>query len=110
MKVNGRTVTLMARLIDANEIRERIRHINSSVLSNEDAVLIMRMIDEQPTVDSVQVVRCKDCEHYCQHESTKGFCTLHSTFEVDSFTLERMYELEDVSENDYCWKAVRKGR
>ncbi len=35
------------------------------------------IVDEQPTVDAVEVVRCKDCKHW--HEET-GWCNEHSHF------------------------------
>ena len=38
---------------------------------------IRAMIDVQPQVDAVEVVRCKDCKHW--HEET-GWCTKHSHF------------------------------
>ena len=38
---------------------------------------IYRSISNAPTVDAVEVVRCKDCKHW--HEET-GWCTEHSHF------------------------------
>ena len=62
------------RLIDANRAMEIVRnqgiaHPNAYHLTNY-ATLILR---EAPTVDAVEVVRCKDCKHcdpennHCDH-------------------------------------------
>ena len=55
----------MRRLIDANRALEIVRdqgiaHPNAYHLTNY-ATLILR---EAPTVDAVEVVRCKDCKYY----------------------------------------------
>ena len=55
----------MARLIDADRAIEIVRsqgiaHPNAYHLTNY-ATLILR---EAPTVDAVEVVRCRDCKHY----------------------------------------------
>ena len=61
------------RLIDANRALEIVRdqgheHPNAYHLTNY-ATLILR---EAPTVDAVEVVRCKDCKYYWLPQ---GFCT-----------------------------------
>ena len=60
----------MARLIDADRALEivrdqRIAHPNAYHLTNY-ATLILQ---EAPTVDAVEVVRCKDCKHYDEADS-----------------------------------------
>ncbi len=58
------------RLIDA---RRFWRHLANLKLSNrgwrDDACdlldVVMDLLDEQPTVDAVEVVRCKDCNNAC---------------------------------------------
>ena len=59
----------MARLIDADRAMEIIHnqgiaHPNAYHLTNY-ATLILR---EAPTVDAVEVVRCRDCKHYEIHK------------------------------------------
>lgn len=44
------------RLIDANALREKCDAPHWCVWMSE--------IDDEPTVDAVEVVRCKDCEYY----------------------------------------------
>ena len=62
----------MARLIDADRALEIVRdqgiaHPNAYHLTNY-AMLILR---EAPTVDAVEVVRCKKCKHAIWDEETK---------------------------------------
>ena len=51
-----------------------------------------RVIDEQPTVDAVPVIRCKDCKHWNEY----GYCTVNINFH---------YLTGDI---DYC-SAFLKG-
>ena len=55
------------------------------------------IIDEAPTVDAVEVVRCKDCVNYCGFEHCKnGIC------DVDSVSKRAVYP------NDFCSYGERK--
>lgn len=65
----------MARLIDAEELKKYIEDVRIRLLGhlvgknlvadamNEALILIPKAIDEQPTVDAVEVVRCKGCKY-----------------------------------------------
>ena len=80
------------RLIDADRALEIVRdqsiaHPNAYHLTNY-ATLILR---EAPTVDAVEVVRCKDCKHawihpcgyvYCHRDGRNAY---EMTFNLDSF-------------------------
>lgn len=69
----------MARLIDADRAmkivcNQGIAHPNAYHLTNY-ATLILR---EAPTVDAVEVVRCKDCKHrhsdsWCEYADDDNF-------------------------------------
>ena len=67
----------MARLIDADELIEIAHRIR---LGSRER--IERMIESAPTVDAVEVVRCKDCEFkdgdVCDYSAVyvhpNGFC------------------------------------
>jgi Pyruvate/2-oxoacid:ferredoxin oxidoreductase delta subunit len=51
------------RLIDANVMRQDwLENGENEYVYDTNAVL--DSIDAQPTVDAVEVVRCKDCKHY----------------------------------------------
>ena len=51
----------MPRLIDADKLRT-VRSIQSGNFNSIET--IQKWIDDAPTVDAVEVVRCKDCIHY----------------------------------------------
>ena len=78
----------MPRLIDANKLRKDILDLPNcynGFSDTYDKAMIIDLIDEQPTVDAVEVVRCKNCEYYLPDEPTiceltmcgasdEGFC------------------------------------
>ena len=63
----------------------------------------IRLLDlsQQPEVDAVLVVRCKDCRHFYVNETTMGEygCSKHR--EVDG-------EYEHTDDDDYCSYGERK--
>ena len=79
------------RLIDANRAMEIVRnqgiaHPNAYHLTNY-ATLILR---EAPTVDAVEVVRCRECKHhYWEQEPCHGksvhYCKLPHMRDVEVF-------------------------
>ena len=57
------------RLIDANAMREDwLENGENEYVYDTNAVL--NSIDAQPTVDAVEVVRCKDCKYYRHYGRT----------------------------------------
>ena len=50
------------RLIDADELYDEIEY--DALFSVQTAKDIVELIFSAPTVDAVEVVRCKDCKHY----------------------------------------------
>lgn len=70
----------MARLIDAGRLHDCImdNDIHSGIMSLKN---VYEFIDEQPTVDAVPVVRCRDCEHWDDE-----WCVINEAyFEDDDF-------------------------
>lgn len=71
------------RLIDADKLMETIKahdyplkdHLNSTD-NGMFTIGIQQAVDEQPTVDAVPVVRCKDCKHYEPFREHYGFCKI----------------------------------
>ena len=65
----------MTRLINADALMETMRE-NSE--GNEgwygDTWQFMRDIDNAPTIDAVQVVRCRDCKNWTEWENGAGSC------------------------------------
>ena len=80
------------RLIDADRALEIVRdqgiaHPNAYYLTNYATLTLL----EAPTVDAVEVVRCKDCKHawihpcgfvYCHRDGRNAY---EMTFNIDSF-------------------------
>ena len=61
----------MARLIDADALMDVIRQHEYRLATKQGSIDygmftlgIQQAVDEQPTVDAVPVVRCKDCKHW----------------------------------------------
>ena len=52
---------------------------------------VCETIDEQPTIDAVEVVRCRDCKHY---DPSDGYCEFIGDYDFD--------------ENFYCGNGERK--
>ena len=64
----------MKRLIDAYSAKEALEY----TLVGDSASMAERVIDSQPTVDAVPVVRCMACKHL-------GFCGDATNLEVMGF-------------------------
>jgi hypothetical protein len=88
------------RLIDADALKESVHahdYVLKDCLNSTDkgmfTVGIMQAIDEQPTIDAVSVIRCKDCKwyefdvsHRCGYTGLNGY----------------------IAEDDFCSKAEPK--
>ena len=63
----------MARLIDAHDLWSDIMMLphNGDMISSKE---VERAIMDAPTVDAVEVVRCKDCKFYDEDTSENGEC------------------------------------
>lgn len=59
------------RLIDADTVRNP--YAGTSL--EWQGVLLLKLLEDEPTVDAVSVVRCKDCVNF--HYRTCGFCYLN---------------------------------
>lgn len=63
------------RLIDADALKAVFEEKSSeAVCGVELCKAIISRIDEAPTVDAVQVVRCGDCKEFNQYETETGEC------------------------------------
>lgn len=80
----------MSRLIDADELKDHLLHgycTNTHIASKPDAYMlgwndaIVAVVVCAPTVDAVEVVRCKDCvyqsgmdsDHYCYLDGRSAY-------------------------------------
>lgn len=94
----------MAKLIDADKIVNGIAlymtenaYLNDTPL--DELKMVANWITDAPTVDAVEVVRCRDCKHW---DSETWFCDNHSTFGHHGL------EWNMFSEDDFCSYGERK--
>jgi len=69
---------------------------------------IIDKINEQPEVDAVEVVRCKDCQHW---DEETGWCKIHSHFidyDGDACHPWESNEWKMFDPNDFCSDGERK--
>ena len=83
------------RLIDADALIPMMKYATTDneigvfpIMIGFDA--IKGVIDELPTIDAVEVVRCKDCRHRV-HDEERGL-----------YYCERYYGQGDVSDENFC--------
>ena len=98
----------MARLIDADALMDVIRQHEYRLATKQGSIDygmftlgIQQAVDEQPTVDAVEVVRCRDCKHYkpqkksAHWENSANYCNRVVTIKVQP--------------DDFCSYGERKG-
>jgi hypothetical protein len=96
------------RLISAKKLE---RQIKEEFKDNPYAMgQMLRWIRKQPTVDAVEVVRCKDCKHYMAEEKERcealrstpyGLCLKHRCLPLAGYHEYR-------NEDDFCSYGERK--
>ena len=62
--------------------------------------VVVSEIEQAPTIDAVEVVRCKDCIHYEERSCEQGLCHF--------WDCSPEYGLNVVVFNDYCSYGERK--
>ena len=89
------------RLIDADKLQTELLMSRQAHAQNERENQLMErdavIVQEQPTVDAVEVVRCKNCEHYDKNvtiDETLSYCDMQECYEEP---------------NDYCCYGIKKG-
>lgn len=74
------------RLIDWDKVLEWMHRQKETTEQWSMRIAIENYVDDMPTVDAVEVVRCKDCRYYEETDSRIGTCLLTiSGAEVDGF-------------------------
>lgn len=72
------------RLIDADALGEKLEALMKKYAAMgktnvaQDYNFVLTVIDGAPTVDAVEVVRCKDCKWYA-HDGDYAFCDNYSS-------------------------------
>ena len=64
----------MARYIDAEKIRITAQTVNEDGDALVSLADVRRAIEQTPTADVVEVVRCKDCKENPNYIRAKGMC------------------------------------
>ena len=76
------------RLIDANELTEGLKSLTGMFTDEIGFAVslesVLWKVDAQPTVDAVEVVRCKDCKHRYTASSGVIFCQQHITVSANN--------------------------
>jgi len=78
----------MPRLIYADEFRKRIDHYPPDIRD-----IAKKELRYTPTIDAVEVVRCRECKHY-QFANERAFGMPVKRCEITGF--------EDVDDEDFC--------
>lgn len=89
----------MSRYIEADAYRAKWADIFDSAYGDNCCEMFKKSIDEQPTADVVEVVRCKDCEWWKSIFSWNG--KEHKVCVRDSSEPSR-------EQNDFCSYGQRK--
>ena len=91
------------RLIDADALMNVIRQHEYRLATKQGSIDygmftlgIQQAVDEQPTIDAVPVVRCKDCKHY----------EIHKPKVLENY--ERNGYLIPMKPDDFCSYGERK--
>lgn len=99
------------RLIDADRAMEIVRdqgiaHPNAYYLTNY-AMLILR---ESPTVDVVEVTRCRECKYWSDEdgELQRSDGVLFARCKVHNYLIDRRHTGWCPTENDFCSYGERK--
>lgn len=99
------------RLIDADRAMEIVRnqgiaHPNASHLTNY-ATLILR---EAPTVDALEVVRCRDCKYWGDEDGKlqDSDGVLFARCKVHNYLIDGRHTGWCPTENDFCSYGERK--
>lgn len=97
----------MSRLIDAEKIDFNEVFGGQSDFAKDTRVAAQSLIDAQPTVEAVPVVRCKECKKW--HKDI-GWCDKHSHFIDSDGSFYHPWESNDwkmFNENDFCSDGER---
>ena len=85
------------RLIDASAMRDDwLENGENEYVYDTNAIL--DSIDSQPTVDAVEVTRCRDCKYYCQDKINGEICR-HPELDFD---IECYDHWINTKPDDFC--------
>ena len=100
----------MARLIDADAAKLTVNDYKIFRCQLGGLVDVVEFLDDIPTVDAVEVVRCKDCKHQCKiwhadkRMKEKGYWIYSCEGNSDPFVSHTVNGYDD----EYCCYGERK--
>lgn len=95
------------RLIDANALRKGLRE--AAMESDVSLRDVLTTIDLFPTIDAVEVVRCRECVHYKHKDAmTPGDNRMRCDHPCLDYDIECYDQWLDVEPDDYCKYGERK--
>ena len=90
------------RLIDTDALMDTIRKHEYRLATKQGSIDygmftsgIQQAVDEQPTIDAVPVVRCKDCEYFRTNDENVPYCL-------------NPFGLDDPEPNGFCNYGIGK--
>ena len=101
------------RLIDANKVARDVRENNKENFFQADwsSKRVCELLESAPTVDAVEVVRCKDCEKWKCHgmpfDITKGTCYNPRFHFHHGHVLDECF-MPVTNETDFCSYGERR--
>ena len=103
----------MMRLVDADVLFKAYENIGWYNNADRDEIA-EKILLEQPLVDAVEVVRCKDCVHYCKcyalgdsNDNDEGYMAC----DMGLGTIDDDWSVNDkVLPDDFCSRGERRKR
>lgn len=90
------------RLIDADALEQEL--FDADWMLDNDEHMVQDIIEKQPTIDAVPVVRCVDCKHRCTF-----VCPMYHTEtyigDLDGFDDD--YEVDRTDDDGFCHLGER---
>lgn len=90
------------RLINAVQVVDDLLHIRECLTKDSERGVLrkaLRCVEESPTVDAVEVVRCKDCQAWSRSpygHPTIGWCIVHGRHRAPDYFCASAKKRESV--------------
>ena len=88
------------RLIDANALKELVYRRSNNLRDKWTSSAVILAVGAQPTVDAVEVVRCRNCKHY-HPQNISGHWEHKKPFCMRTVTVK-------MNPDDFCSYGERK--
>ena len=105
---------IMARLIDADALHRKVKMetnpYGKPTIDYDSGVKVLEWIEKAPTIDAVEIVRCRDCKYQCKiwhadkRMKEKGYWIYSCKRNSDPFVSHTVNGYDD----EYCCYGERK--